>query len=145
MRVILIEDVKKQGRKGDVLTVKDGYGTYLINNHKAVLETKTSKKVLETENLKKHLEEQDQIKLNSSLKKALEKLTLIFKVKTGKEGQVFGSISTKQISTELKKQGYDVDKRKIKIDVPVNTLGTTIVTVELYKDIEANLKINLTK
>ena len=140
MRVILIEDVKKQGKKGDVLTVKDGYGTYLINNHKAVLETKTSKK-----NLKKHLEEQDQIKLNSNLKKDLEKLTLTFKVKTGKEGQVFGSISTKQISTELKTQGYDVDKRKIKIDVPVNTLGTTIVTVELYKDIEANLKINLTK
>ncbi len=145
MRVILIEDVKKQGKKGDILTVKDGYGTYLINNHKAVLETKTSKKVLETENLKKHLEEQDQIKLNKALKQELEKQILTFNVKTGKEGQVFGSISTKQISTKLKEQGYDIDKRKIKLDVPVNTLGTTIVTIELYKGIEANLKIKLKK
>ena len=79
------------------------------------------------------------------LKKKLEKLTLNFKVNTGKNGQVFGQISTKQISDELKKNGFDIDKRKIKLDVPINTLGTTNVKVILHKKVEATLKIHLQK
>ncbi len=145
MRVILLEDVKKQGKKGETITVKDGYGTYLINDKKAVLETKTSKKVLETENLKKYLEEQNQISKCKKIKEELEKLTITFSVKTGKEGQIFGSISTKQISSKLKEHGFDIDKRKIKTSLPINTLGVTVIKIELHKNIEADLKIKLTK
>ena len=145
MRVILLKDVKKQGKKDDIIEVKDGYGTYLINNKLAVLETKGSSKVLNKQKKEAALEESLLLKECEDLKKKLEKLTLNFKVNTGKNGQVFGQISTKQISDELKKNGFDIDKRKIKLDVPINTLGTTNVKVILHKKVEATLKIHLQK
>ena len=145
MRLILLKDVKKQGKKDDIIEVKDGYGTYLINNKLAVLETKGSSKVLNKQKEEAALEESLLLKECEDLKKKLEKLTLNFKVNTGKNGQVFGQISTKQISDELKKNGFDIDKRKIKLDVPINTLGTTNVKVILHKKVEATLKIHLKK
>lgn len=145
MRVILLKDVKKQGKKDDIIEVKDGYGTYLINNKLAVLETKGSSKVLNKQKEEAALEESLLLKKCEDIKEKLEKMTLNFKVNTGKNGQVFGQISTKQISDELKKKGFDIDKRKIKLDVPINTLGTTNVKVILHKKVDAILKIHLQK
>lgn len=145
MKVILLKDVKKQGKKDDIIEVKDGYGNYLINNKLAVLATKGSSKVLKFQQEKAALEENLLIKDCEDIKKKLESMTLNFKVNTGKNGQVFGQISTKQISDELKKKGFDIDKRKIKLDVPINTLGTTNVKVLLHKKVEATLKIHLQK
>lgn len=145
MRVILLKDVKKQGKKDDIIEVKDGYGTYLINNKLAVLETKGSSKVLNKQKEEAALEESLFLKKCEDIKEKLEKMTLNFKVNTGKNGQVFGQISTKQISDELKKKGFDIDKRKIKLDVPINTLGTTNVKVILHKKVDAILKIHLQK
>ena len=145
MRVILLKDVKKQGKKDDIIDVKDGYGNYLINNKLAVLETKGSSKVLKTQQEKAALEENLHLKECEDVKRKLEKLTLNFKVNTGKNGQVFGQISTKQIADELKKQGFDIDKRKIKLDVPINTLGVTNVKVILHKNVEAILKVHVQK
>lgn len=145
MRVILLKDVKKQGKKDDVIDVKDGYGTYLINNKLAVLETKGSSKILKKQQEEAALEESLLLKECEDIKRKLEKMTLNFKVNTGKNGQVFGQISTKQIAEELKKKGFDIDKRKIKLDVPINTLGVTNVKVILHKNVEATLKIHLQK
>ena len=145
MRVILLQDVKKQGKKNDIIEVKDGYGRYLINNKLAVLETKGSSKVLKQQTEEAALEESLLLKDCEDIKKKLEKMTINFKVNTGKNGQVFGQISTKQIADELKKKGFDIDKRKIKLDVPINTLGTTNVTVLLHKKVTATLKIHLEK
>lgn len=145
MRVILLKDVKKQGKKDDVIDVKDGYGTYLINNKLAVLETKGSSKILKKQQEEAALEESLLLKECEDIKGKLEKMTLNFKVNTGKNGQVFGQISTKQIAEELKKKGFDIDKRKIKLDVPINTLGVTNVKVILHKNVEATLKIHLQK
>ena len=145
MRVILLKDVKKQGKKDDIIEVKDGYGNYLINNKLAVLETKGSSKVLKTQQEKAALEENLLLKECEAVKRNLEKITLNFKVNTGKNGQVFGQISTKQIAEELKKQGFDIDKRKVKLDVPINTLGVTNVKVILHKNVEAILKIHVQK
>ena len=145
MKVILLKDVKKQAKKHDIIEVKDGYGNYLINNKLAVLATKGSSKVLKFQQEKAALEENLLIKDCEDIKKKLESMTLNFKVNTGKNGQVFGQISTKQISDELKKKGFDIDKRKIKLDVPINTLGTTNVKILLHKKVEATLKIHLQK
>ena len=145
MRVILLKDVKKQGKKDDIIEVKDGYGNYLINNKLAVLETKGSSKVLKTQQEKAALEENLLLKECEAVKRKLEKITLNFKVNTGKNGQVFGQISTKQIAEELKKQGFDIDKRKVKLDVPINTLGVTNVKVILHQNVEAILKIHVQK
>ena len=145
MRVILLEDVKKQGKKGQTINVKDGYGNYLITNHLAVLETKGSIKVLDKQNKEAKTNAENILKDAQKLKKQIETLTLEFKVKVGKNEQVFGSISSKQIASELKKQGIDIDKRKINIDVPINTLGVTAVTINLHKEVTAKLNVRLVK
>ena len=145
MHVILLEDVKKQGKKGQTINVKDGYGNYLITNNLAVLETKGSKAVLDKQN--KLAKETEEKKINecNKIKDKLSKMTLDFKVKVGKNDQVFGTVSTKQIASELKNKGIDIDKRKIKIDVPINNLGVTEVEIELHKEVIAKVKVHLTK
>ena len=145
MRIILLEDVKKQGKKDDIINVKDGYGLYLINNKKAVLETKASSKVLKNQVETRALEESLLVKECEDLKKKIEKMVLKFKVKTGNNDQVFGKISSKQIAEELLKKGINIDKKKIKMDVPINNLGTTNVKINLHKKVEAILKVELHK
>ena len=75
----------------------------------------------------------------------IEKETLVFKVKTGKDGKVFGSISSKQIWTELDKLGYKIDKKKIMIPDSLTSIGTFYVYVELYKNVTAKIKVELKK
>jgi len=145
MRVILLEDVKKQGKKGQTINVKDGYGNYLITNNLAVLETKGSKAVLDKQNKDAQAAEEKLISECNKVKEKLAKTTLDFKVKVGQNDQVFGTVSTKQIVSELKNKGIDIDKRKIKIDVPINTLGITEVEIELHKKVIAKVKVHLTK
>ena len=145
MRVILLEDVKKQGKKGDVLTVKDGYGMYLINNNLAVKETKGSIDVLNNQKKEAKKIEDNKIKEANLLKEQLENLKLVFKVKTGENDKVFGTISTKQIASSLEEKGLKIDKKKIIIETPINTLGTTNVKINLHKKINAILKIELQK
>ncbi len=145
MRVILLEDVKNQGKKGDIKTVKDGYGMYLINNHLAIKETDGSIEVLNKQKKEKALEETKALEKAKKTKEQLEKLKLIFKVKTGEKEKVFGTISSKQIANKLKEEGFNIDKKKIILDVAVNTLGITNVKISLHKNVTANLKIELQK
>ena len=145
MKIILLKDVKKQGKKGDILNVKDGYGTFLINNKDAVLATTNSVDRLDRENKEKEKQELALIKKCEELKKKLEKLTISFKVKTGEQDRVFGSISAKQIVEELKIKGYEIDKKQININGTISSLGFHNVEIELHKKVKANLKIELKK
>lgn len=146
MKVIFIKDLKGQGKKGEIKEVKDGYGTnFLIKNGYAVLANESNLKHFNTQKNKELLEESLYIKECEKIKEQLEKLKINIKVKVGKEDKVFGSVSTKQIVTELKKQNFDIDKNKIKITTPLSILGTHIVAIELHKKVIANLKINLIK
>ena len=81
----------------------------------------------------------------SAIQKELEKKQIVFQVKTGKEDKVFGVISTKQISDELKKMGFSIDKKCIKLDHPIDSLGTHEVTIELHKRVIFPLKVVLKK
>ena len=145
MKIILISDVKKQGKKGDILDVKDGYGKFLINNHQAVLHTNTSLERLNDEK-QKQKEDDDKNRQNAlNIKDKLSKEKILFKVKTGAGDKVFGSISTKQICEELKKLGYNIDKKQIILDIPISSLGMFDVKVNLYKDINGIIKIEVGK
>ena len=77
------------------------------------------------------------------IKEQLEKQKIVFKVKTGKEGKMFGSISTKQIADELNKKGFNIDKKKIKSDITIDSLGVHNVEVELHKKVIVTLKIEV--
>lgn len=146
MKVIFIKDLKGQGKKDEIKEVKDGYAmNYLIKNKYAVMYTEGSNKRLNDEiNIRN---EQYKIDVSNALKlkEKLEKEKLIFKVKTGKEDRVFGSISSKQIKEKLDDIGYKIDKKKILIDIPICSLGTSFVSVELHKEVVAKLEVVLEK
>ena len=145
MKIILIKDVKKQGKSGDILEVKDGYGNFLINKGDAVLATSNSVNRLDRENKEKEENENKLIKECQILKNKLENLKISFKVKTGDNDRVFGSVSAKQIVEELKNKGYNIDKKLIKINNPISSLGFHNVDIELHKKVKATIKIELKK
>ncbi|MBR5290666.1 MAG: 50S ribosomal protein L9 [Erysipelotrichaceae bacterium] len=144
MKVIMLADVKKVGKKGEIVEVADGYGrNFLIRGGLAVQATAGSQKVLDQQKLQEALNEQEKKVKAEEVARKLENLTLRFHVKSGKEGRVFGSVSTKQIVEELRKQGLNVDKRKILDTSPVSSLGVTKVRVELYKDVIGTINVHL--
>ncbi|MBR5003860.1 MAG: 50S ribosomal protein L9 [Erysipelotrichaceae bacterium] len=144
MKVIMLADVKKVGKKGEIVEVADGYGrNFLIRGGYAVMATAGSQKVLDQQKLQDALNEQEKKVQAEEVAHKLENLTLRFHVKSGKEGRVFGSVSTKQIVEELRKQGINVDKRKILDTSPVSSLGVTKVRVELYKDVIGTINVHL--
>lgn len=146
MKIILKQDVKGHGKKGDIITVKDGFGmNYLIKNGYGVQADAMEIKKLTKENLKKQEEEQNNIKQAEELKKELAKHELIFVVKTGKTDQIFGSVSPKQIATELAKKGFKIDKKKIMEDIPLSSLGTYQVKIQLHKSVIGTIKVTLKK
>lgn len=145
MKIILISDVKKQGKKGDILDVKDGYGKFLISNHQAVMYTNTSVERLNDEKAKA---KEDDLKNRADANKIKDKLSkelLSFTVKTGANDKVFGSISTKQICEELKNKGYSIDKKQIILDIPISSIGMFDVKINLYKDISGIVKVEVKK
>ena len=143
MKVIFIKDLKKVSKRGEIKELKDGYATFLIKNGIAKVLNDTNLKELEKENQEqKNLDNLNRNNANN-LKINMEKLNIKYKVKTGKDGKVFGSVSQKQIKEELLKNGYKIDKKQILIDYPLSSLGYHKVKIELYKDIYAELNIQL--
>ena len=141
MQVIFLNDVKGQGKKGEIKEVSDGYAiNFLIKKGLALKKTEGS-----LNKLKEQKEEAKEIDLKNrdeanKLKDKLESITLEFKVKESK-GKMFGSISTKQIREELKKLGYEINKNQID-NTNINSLGMHIIKLTLYKDIICNLKVH---
>ena len=146
MKVIFIKDVKGQGKKDEIKEVKDGYAmNFLIKNKYAVAYTEGSNKRLNNEIETRKIQNENDIKEANKLKEKLKKEKIIFKVKTGAQDRVFGSISTKQIKEELDKLGYKIDKKKILIDTPVASIGHHFVKIELHKEVIAELEVILNK
>ena len=142
MKVIFLKDVKGQGKKDDIKEVKDGYAeNFLIKNGYAIKYSNRSKEILDNQIEDRNEKEKELIKECEEIKKKLESKTYTFKVKSGKEGKVFGSVSSKQISDELNKQGFKIDKKKILLDDALTTLGHHNVKVELHKKVIADIKI----
>ena len=146
MKVILLTDVKKVGKKDAILEVSDGYANnYLIKNKLAVPFTKRSKEVLDKEIDERETLENQKIAEYNNIKKQLENKTLNFKVKTGEQDKVFGKISSKQIADELKKQGFNIDKKCLDLNYDIASLGIHEVTITLHKQVSFKIKINVCK
>ena len=146
MKIILLQDVRKVGKKDEILEVSDGYANnYLIKNKLAVPLTKRSKEVLDRRLDEETYNEELKVKDLEKVKKALEDKIIAFKVKVGQEDKVFGKVSTKQIADKLKKMGYDIDKKCIKLESDLATLGMHEVEIILHKRVTFKLRVNLQK
>ena len=146
MKIILLEDVKGKGKKDDIIDVSDGYGNnFLIKNKLGVLYTKGSKKVLDNELKIKQDKLDDLLQELNKIKENLENKEIKFKVNTGKEDKVFGNISTKQIEEKLKTLGYNIDKKCLKLDHDINSLGTHKVLVESQKKVQFYINVVVEK
>ena len=142
MKVIFIKDLKKQGKVNEVKEVSDGYAiNYLIKNGYAVKYTKTSSNILKKDIKEKEIETEQNKKVAEEQKKKLESIILEIKAKSN-NGKMFGSISNKQISDELKKQGITIEKKNI-ITEPLNSLGVHEVEIKLYKQIIEKLRVQI--
>lgn len=136
--------LKKQGKKDDILEVSDGYAkNFLIKNKLAVPYTKTSKSILDAEVDKREKDETNLIKSCEDLKKKLEGKDFSFTFKSGKDGKLFGTVSTKQLSDELKKSGFDIDKKKIDMPIKIDRLGVYNITINLHKKVVATIKVHI--
>lgn len=146
MKIILLKDVKGQGKKDDIIDVSDGYGkNYLIKNKLGVMYTSGSKKVLDKELQLREEKENILIKEYTEIKDKLENKDIKFKVKVGTQDKVFGNVSTKQISDELKKLGFNIDKKNIKTSSNIDVLGVHKVEIELHKKVKFFINIVLVK
>ncbi len=145
MEIILIKDVPGLGFKDEVVNVKNGYGrNYIIPKGYGVLSNKANFKVLE-ENLKQTAKKQEKIlKEAQKLAKKIGDLVLEFKLKTGSDEKVFGSITTSQISKMLEEKGIEIHKRNISILSKVNSIGEYDVDLKIHKDLTHPIKINVT-
>ncbi len=146
MKVIMLEDVRKVGKKDDIIEVSDGYATnYLIKNKLAVAYTKRSNEVLNREIDKRKTEEKKLISDYNKIKSELENKIFSFKVKTGSLDKVFGKVSTKQIAEALKESNYNIDKKCIKLEHDLDTLGIHEVLISLHKEVNFKIRVELKK
>lgn len=145
MKVILLADVKKLGKKDQTIEVSDGYAVnFLFPRKLAVQVTKKSVEVLENQQEERKENEAKAKAEAQELAKRLNEITLPFKVKTGREGKLFGAISLKQVTDELEKQyKISIDKRKFIDKGPLDVLGYWDLKVELHKGVIAKVHVHI--
>ena len=143
MKVILLEDVKSLGKKGEIVNVSDGYARNMIIPKKLGLEA-TPKNLndlkLQKANAAKEAEQNPEP--TQAFPKDLETKEIILTLKVGEGGRTFGSVSTKEISEAAKSQlGLDIDKKKLQLPSPIRNLGVTQVPVKLHPKVTGSLKV----
>ena len=145
MKVILIQDVKSLGKKGDICDVADGYAKNGLIGKKLAIEA--TPKALNDLKLKNQNNEKIAAENLADAKEFAEKIkdkTVVVKLKCGEGGKTFGSVSSKEIAEEAKKQyGFEIDKKKIQLSDAIKSLGFYDVTVKLHPQVQAQLKVKV--
>ena len=145
MEVILLEDVKSLGKKGQIVKINDGYARNFVLPKKLGLEA--TPKNLNDLKLKKANDDKiakEKLEAAKEFAKVLEESTVVVKIKSGEGGRTFGSVSSKEIAQEAKKQlDFDIDKKKIVLDEPIRTLGTHVIQIKLHKDVTAKMNVKV--
>lgn len=145
IKVILLETVKGIGKKDEIVSVKDGYANnFLFSSKKAIPATNENLNKLRQKGEKKLNDEQKEIKKANEIKEILDGKTINLSVKSGENGKVFGSIGSKEIMAEIKKQfNYSVDRKQIPSDIRIKEIGLHKLILKLHKGINAEIKINV--
>lgn len=143
IQVILLEDVAGQGRKGEIVTVSDGYAhNFLLKNKKGVLATAEELQKIENRKKKEAKKFEEDKNKALELKKLLESKVIKISVKAGENGKLFGAITSKEVATHIKEDlGLEIDKKKIEANI--KALGPDEVHVKLFTDVKAVVKVNV--
>ena len=147
MKIILLQDVKSLGKKGEIVNVSDGYARNMILPQKLGVEA-TGKNLNDLKLQNQHAEKvaEENLEKAKELAKALENQTVEVKIKTGKDGKTFGSVSTKEIAVAVKEQlGLELDKKKMALNDGIKTLGTYEVNVKLHPKVMGTLRVKVTE
>ncbi|MBD5156062.1 MAG: 50S ribosomal protein L9 [Butyrivibrio sp.] len=145
MKVILLQDVKTLGKKGQTVEVSDGYARNFILPKKLGIEA-NAKNMNDLKLQKAHEEKvaKEQLEEAKELAAKIEGLEVELSIKSGKDGRTFGSVSTKEIAQAFKEQhGIEIDKKKISLDEPIRTVGTSIVNIKLHREVTAKLNVRV--
>ncbi|MBQ9589221.1 MAG: 50S ribosomal protein L9 [Butyrivibrio sp.] len=145
MQVILLEDVKTLGKKGEIVKVSDGYAKNFVIPKKLGVEA-TQKNLNELKNQQKRdsIIAQQQLEEAKAYAEKIEKETVHVTMKAGEGGRVFGSVSSKEIVTAAKSQfGFDIDKKKLQMAEPIKAFGTYEIPVKLHPQVTATLKVSV--
>ena len=145
MKVILLEDVKALGKKGQIVEVSDGYGKNFILKKKLGVEANSaSMNDLKLQNANKEKVAKEQLDAARALAADLENKSVVVKIKGGEGGKVFGSVSSKEIAAAYKEQcGVDIDKKKIQLADPIRTFGVHEVPVKLHPQVTGTLRVKV--
>ena len=147
MEIVLLQDVKALGKKGERVKVSDGYArNYILPKKLGVEANAANLNNLKLQQAHAEKKAQEQLAAAKELAVKIENSPLVLSVKVGEGGKVFGSISTKEIAKAFSdKYGLELDKKKMQMDEPIKMLGTYEVAVKLHKDVTAKLKVQVTE
>jgi large subunit ribosomal protein L9 len=146
LKIILREDLKKLGKCGEVVEVKDGFArNYLIPKNLAIAATKGNLKAIEEVVRQKKLRDNKSLRKDQRLKAEIEKISVTAEVAVGEEDKVFGSVTTQQIAELMKEKGFVIDRHQIELDEPLKALGVYTIPIKISSDVQANLKLWVVK
>ena len=146
MKLVLLEDVDKLGKRGSIVSVKDGYGrNFLIPRKLAKPATEGNLKQIELEAKKFKVREAKEGTDAQGMKSDLEKLSLTIPMKAGDADVLFGSVTSADIAAALEKEGSTIDKRKIETGEPIKRLGVYHVPIKLFRTVTAEVKVWVVK
>lgn len=147
MKVILLEDVKSLGRKGEVVNASDGYARNMLLPKKlAVAATDSNMKDLAAKKRGEEKLAKEQKEAAEALKADLEAKPVTVSIRVSESGKTFGSVSSKELAEAVKEQlGIEVDRKKMNLAQPIRELGTTTVEIRLHPQVSASLRVNVTE
>lgn len=145
MKVILLDDVKKLGKKGELVDVNDGYARNFLLKKKLGVEATNN--ALNDLRLKKEADKRRQLELLEEAKELaaqLKESKVTIKIKAGDGGRIFGSVSTKEIAKSIKEQlNLSIDKKKMQLDEPIKSLGSHVIPIKIHPKVTAELTVKV--
>ena len=145
MKVILLEDVKSVGKKGELVNASDGYAkNFLFPKKLAVEATKSNLNDFELKQKAEAKRKKEELEQAQNMAKELENKTVTVKVKTGENGKLFGSVTNKEVAEEIVKQtGMEIDKKKVSIVDPIKMVGERTAVIKLHPKVSAEITIKI--
>ena len=144
MKVILLQDVENLGDEGEIVTVKAGYGrNYLIPQGWARIATEGAVRARHEEmrqQVRKRAQQRDNADL---LKKEIEKVEVVVEARVGEENRIFGTVTPQQVALKLATQGFNIDRRHVRLNEDIRLIGVYSATIKLHSDVEAQLKVRV--